>query len=134
MKSLIVITLLSLTSIMAIASEKSSTVIYGGDDRLDVGLTTNPLYLRLAESTAALIKKEKLQELNAEQVVLAGENLQSNGICKSERFSEQPAVAHCSGFLVSKNLIVTAGHCVQNEMACNASSWVFDYKANREDH
>ncbi len=124
--------LLSLTSLMSVASEQSSTIIYGDDNRDDVGNVIHPLYLRLAESTAAMVNKSKLTEFNAEQVVLKGENLQTNGICQQERFSSQPAVANCSGFLVSDNIIITAGHCFQKTDSCSNFSWVFDFKADRE--
>ena len=38
--------------------------------------------------------------------------------------------AKCSGFLVSRNLIVTAGHCVQSLKDCTDSKWVFDFKVD----
>ncbi len=108
-------------------------VIYGADDRVDVAATKNHNYLNLAKSTAAMIPHHQVKELNAEQVELGGRTLEDAGVCKSERFAKQPTVANCSGFLVGKNILVTAGHCIQSQSDCEASDWVFDYKADYED-
>lgn len=132
-KSFLVLMLLSATIFSAHSKSKSTTVIYGDDNREDVFSIDNSLLLRLAESTAAAIQTHKIQEFNLEQIVLKGENLTSNMICESERFSKQPAVAHCSGFLVAENILVTAGHCMDSEQACSGTSWVFDYKVDYAD-
>lgn len=107
-------------------------VIYGADNRVDADETTNPMYLRLSESTAAMIPNSRIKEHNNMQVELVGRTLSQNGMCESERFSGQLAVGNCSGFLVAPNKLVTAGHCVQTEFDCNNSSWVFDYKADSD--
>ena len=48
-------------------------------------------------------------------------------VCKDEKFSEQLAVADCSGFLVAPDIIVTAGHCVVIPGSCEKNLWVFDF-------
>mgnify|MGYP000991441954 CR=1 FL=1 len=52
------------------------------------------------------------------------------GVCTSERFYAQPTSANCSGFLVGKNKLVTAGHCVKTKKDCKENYWVFGYKMN----
>lgn len=121
-----------LLSFNLFAGTASIKVIYGDDDRVDVVDAINPIHLKLSESTAAMISPEKLIEYNSLQFELAGRTLQDTGICESERFSNQPVNASCSGFLVSENLLVTAGHCVQTENDCKNKFWVFDYKVERE--
>lgn len=108
----------------------SNKVIYGEDDRLDVFEEANLKLTELAKSTAAMIPNSKIQEHNAEQIILKGSSLQDRGMCASERFSEQPTVANCSGFLVGKDKLVTAGHCIEGEFDCKNNSWVFDYKVD----
>ena len=123
---------LVLLSTQAIASTAQVKVIYGPDNRVDADESVNPMYQRLALSTAAMIPNSKIKEHNNMQVELVGKTLAQNGICESEKFSGQLAVGNCSGFLVAPNKLVTAGHCIQDEFDCNNSSWVFDYKADSE--
>lgn len=132
MKEIILVVALS-ASAVSMASQATIKVIYGADNRVEVSESKNPLFVKLAASTAAMIETGYLEELNSEQYILEGQELQSNGKCETERFSKQPAVASCSGFLVAKNILVTAGHCVVNEDDCAEVSWVFDYKVEYSD-
>lgn len=118
-----------LMSNASMAASSQTKVIYGDDDRVEVN-DANPMHARLAKSTAAMIPNSKLNEVNAVQVLLGGRTLEEGGVCAGERFSSQPTVANCSGFLVSKNVLVTAGHCVRSSFDCSSSSWVFDYKVD----
>ena len=108
----------------------SNKVIYGDDDRLDVFEASNKKYIKLAKSTAAMISNDKIKSINAYEVSFDEKTLSDGGKCTSEKFAFQPTAASCSGFLVDKNKIVTAGHCIQTLSDCKNSSWVFDYKVN----
>jgi len=125
--------LLGLTTILLLSATSSyatNKVIYGEDDRLDVYEETNFKLSELALSTAAMIPNSKIKEHNSYEVILTGSTLEERGMCASERFSQQPTVANCSGFLVGKNKLVTAGHCIEGEYDCKNNSWVFDYKVD----
>jgi V8-like Glu-specific endopeptidase len=108
----------------------SNKVIYGDDDRLDVFESRNKKYIKLSKSTAAMIPNHKIESLNAYEVTLGGKTLADGGKCSTENFASQPTTANCSGFLVDKNKIVTAGHCIKDMDDCKESSWVFDYKVS----
>jgi V8-like Glu-specific endopeptidase len=108
-------------------------VIYGEDNRVDVYASQNSAYVELAKSTAAMIKPSSLIADANDMVKISGPSLAARGMCKSERFSSQSTVANCSGFLVSENLLVTAGHCITDESACKEYKWVFDYKVDSEE-
>ena len=108
-------------------------VIYGEDNRVDAENYMNKKFVELATATAARVANYDLVELNSEQYVLGEITLEERGICKSERFSQQPTTASCSGFLVAKNILVTAGHCMTSEFDCSEQSWVFDYKVDHND-
>lgn len=108
-------------------------VIYGDDDRVDVIDSSNPLYVKLALSTAAQIEKSKLT-IRGGDAVLSFESLEEGmGVCPTEKFAAQNSIARCSGFLVGKDLLVTAGHCVRSQEECEAYSWVFDYREGEVD-
>lgn len=101
-------------------------VIYGTDDRMDVFESSDSLMKELSRSTAAQILNHSLTQ-NGEVYTLNAGTLEEGGICTSERFSKQVAAANCSGFLISADTLVTAGHCINAVTDCENHSWVFDY-------
>ena len=112
-----------------LASAKMSIkprVVYGIDDRMDVYESSDALMKDLSKSVAAQILDNSFT-LENDIFNLDKRTLSDDGMCKSERFSAQPASATCSGFLIAKNLLVTAGHCVREVSQCQDHSWVFDY-------
>ncbi len=118
-----------LTSFSVFAQYK---VIYGDDNRKDVFESTNSAFVELSKSTAAMILGSNLKIVNSE-VEINGVTLQGRGICAKERFSKQVTAANCSGFLVSENVLVTAGHCIKSDVDCRNFKWVFDYKVDHAD-
>lgn len=110
-------------------------VIYGDDNRLDMVETLDGKHIELSRSTAAQIDKKNLIRTSKHRFGLGKDNyrvvsrtLQQIGICSVERFSHQVAGARCSGFLVGKDLLVTAGHCIKTITDCENYSWVFGYE------
>lgn len=133
MKKHLILFLTSLVSTATLATPGHQKVIYGDDNRVDAVDSENTLFLKLAESTAAMIAEHKIEDYNGVESLIAGRTLAEGGVCETERFANQPAAANCSGFLVGKNLLVTAGHCITSQSDCENNSWVFDYKTDRED-
>lgn len=119
-----------LVSASAIAQNKSIKVIYGEDNRQDVFESTNPAFVELAKSTAAMIDTGSLKLLSDNEIEIHSATLENRGICSHERFAKQITPANCSGFLVAPNLLVTAGHCIRTAADCNAYKWVFDFKVD----
>lgn len=117
-------------SFSVIAMDK---VVYGDDDRLDLFEASNALHLDLAKSTAAMISHSKLTTNTDGTTTVSGSALSTRGICKSAKFADQLTAANCSGFLVAKDLLVTAGHCITSMSACNNSAWVFDFAVETSD-
>ena len=128
-KGLTISVLLGLSfSSMAIDSTISK-VIYGTDNRQD--LKDSPLtdFQRLALSTAVQIKQSYFTLLpNGNLQLEATETLKKQiNVCDDEPFATQLAVGNCSGFLVSSDLLVTAGHCMDSQSDCENFVWAFDY-------
>lgn len=130
----LLITTLTLTSLSAVAAKVPVTpkVIYGQDDRMDVYESSDNLMKELALSTAAQIMDRNLV-VEGDVISIKAETLEESGICKSERFSQQPAAGNCSGFLIAPDKLVTAGHCLNSEFDCGSHSWVFDYSNTTEE-
>lgn len=103
-------------------------VVYGDDNREDVYASSNTLHKTLAQSTAAMISSSQLEfRTEDDSYLVKGSTLQAEGICASERFSQQLTAANCSGFLVGEQYLVTAGHCIQSMNDCQKYSWAFGY-------
>lgn len=127
---LVLLTIVSLSTLSVFAQELPTAhpkVIYGVDDRRDIKDVMNSLYLRLAESTAAMIPRAKMLPNGMDYTLNCG-TLQTDAfVCAEERFSQQLVGALCSGFLVGPDTLVTAGHCAESIDDCNSNYWVFDY-------
>ncbi len=127
MKTIFFSTLLTLSASAIAIPPQSPEVIYGEDNRLEAFESPDSLLREASLSVAAFMSRDHLQK-SGNGYILSGRTLQDRGICKTERFSEQPSLAKCSGFLVAPNVIITAGHCVKSTTGCDTGVWVFDYK------
>src|SRR3989344_6363600 len=106
--------------------------VYGDDDRQDVYACTNPLMKKLAHSTAGQIPVKNLVQIG-DLYTIQAPTMAENGLCKSERFSNQLQATDCSGFLVGPDILVTAGHCVLDISECSSFRWIFDYANETEE-
>lgn len=113
---------LSLSSLKA-----QNKMIYGTDNRKDLFEVKSSLIVELARSTAAMIPNSSIINSIKGTISIVGKTLSQRGICSSERFSNQLAAANCSGFIVSENTLITAGHCMRTALDCSQFKWVFDY-------
>ncbi|MCM2350952.1 MAG: trypsin-like peptidase domain-containing protein [Bacteriovoracaceae bacterium] len=123
-----------------VTPEAHARVIYGEDHRVEVFQATS-FQQNLASSAATMIASSSLFEKSSKYMEVSQkdtlrkflESMTDSGLpaCKSERFLEQPIAGNCSGFLIAPDLLVTAGHCVTDESACNDNQWVFDYKVDK---
>ncbi len=108
------------------------TVIYGDDDRTDLYAVTSARDLELAASTVVLMESVKLTRNGDRYDITAATFGRSFGLCTTERFFEQPSGGYCSGALVGEDLLITAGHCIENQNECDATKFVFDYAVTQE--
>lgn len=86
----------------------------------------------LADSTVALMRSSELTPVTGSNSFKYDPTTfeQSFSLCKSEPFREQLSTAFCSGFLVGKDLVATAGHCIRSATDCSSTKFVFGFKMN----
>lgn len=119
------------SSSLALASDKSIDVVYGDDNRVEA--YQRPQLIKQSRAVAAMVSKKylNLETYLGYQIDVGSQELEY-GLCSSERFAHQPILAECSGFLVAKDVIMTAGHCVTNMNDCKGFSWVFGYEMDAQ--
>ena len=119
-------------------SLSASKGIYGENSMQDYYQVPERLK-RLADSTVAFVKKDRLEynpagnTYKAKNAVKIAESHYSD---ESEDFSSQATLSECSGAFVGKGLILTAGHCTSKDpKAANYYEkyfLVFGWKSDKE--
>lgn len=107
-------TMLVAASLIVNAGIFDTKVIYGLDNRMEYSETPAGMQ-KLADSTFAMISKHSINGSS------------TYNMCEDEPFSGQRALASCSGFLVGKDLVATAGHCIKSSSDCDNYRWVRNY-------
>lgn len=112
----------------------STKLIYGKDDRKELFEIENPLYRKLADSTVVLFHNRVVTKGLGSFAKLRGSTLRDQeNVCRDEPFAEQPAGGFCSGTLIAKNLVLTAGHCIKDQTACADTKFAFGYDILEKD-
>ncbi|MGA9526112.1 MAG: trypsin-like peptidase domain-containing protein [Myxococcaceae bacterium] len=118
-----------------VLEETESKVVYGNDDRLDVYsfAAGSEWKQRALTSTVALMRPGEVSFDSNGTAQFNGGTLGSNRyLCSDQSFRNQPASAFCSGTLIADDLILTAGHCIDDSSDCANTLFVFKY-AMRDD-
>ncbi|OQW50490.1 MAG: hypothetical protein A4S09_01470 [Proteobacteria bacterium SG_bin7] len=102
-------------------------VIYGVDNRHELYEVLDSKIIHLARSTVAIIPSELITVGNSGTAVVTTHKPKDNNICSDEKFANQGAAADCTGYLVSSDIVVTAGHCIESIKECKNSRFVFDF-------
>jgi hypothetical protein len=103
-------------------------VIYGEDDRLDEYQITDSAVLQLGDATAVFVSPANLANNGDGTVTIwSGTYGETNDLCPGEPFHNQPDPGFCTGFLVSPNVMATAGHCITDDAECAGTAIVFGF-------
>jgi hypothetical protein len=103
-------------------------VIYGEDNRRDVFEVYEGDLKEYSESTVALVAKSELKISYDGKYRLRGQTVGERfNLCRSEKYWDQPSLAHCSGSLIAPNIVLTAGHCITSLSDCEQTSFFFNY-------
>lgn len=109
-------------------TQQASPVIYGEDNRKDFDEVSDTNLKEMAGSTVALIEKEKMTLDTVFNVYRFEKPSSTLPLCPSEKFHDQSTWAFCSGSLVAPDVVLTAGHCIEDEKDCKSTFFVFDYE------
>jgi V8-like Glu-specific endopeptidase len=107
-------------------------IIYGDDNRLE-SFEVDSEWQSLASAVAgAFTSRDIKKDDEYTYTITPSGTLGSGGVCSDQKFVKQPTAAFCSGFLISEDTLITAGHCVESFFGlgdiCDQTTWVFDYK------
>jgi hypothetical protein len=122
-------------SATAHANVSSPFVIYGNDSRHDVCDETNAYRRMLAESTVALFERKDLTRISSSYFEVRGKSYRAAyNLCATERFLGQDIAAFCSGALIAPDLVLTAGHCMEELNSCANTLFAFDFSVRTPGH
>ena len=110
-------------------------IIYGKDDRYEVDKYPNKEFRGLAKSVAGMIKSSKLKKRIADADFYRFTKQTAEDrfeLCEEEPYRKQYSLPICSGFLVAPDVLVTAGHCIEDQIDCDNYKWVFEFKEGTE--
>jgi len=109
--------------------ELTAPVVYGDDDRREVfDHPSDELRRAAQESIVALITTSSIERLPSGNYALRTFTLKDRqGLCDDEPFGNQPVAASCSGVLIADDLVLTAGHCISQQLPCEDFKYVFNY-------
>lgn len=112
------------TSILELKDSDSSHVIYGDDSIKDVvGAVPN------SEGSVALVKRSAYEQFKKNKSVY---NVSEVYGIDDLSWSDQPSLAFCSGVRIAPDLVLTAGHCIENNVDCADIDIVFNYEAHSQ--
>jgi subtilisin-like proprotein convertase family protein len=97
--------------------QPGAQVVYGADDRRDVYQVTDALHQQLAAAAVLIVSISELTSNGDGTYTLNGVRWNTQGgspLCTDEPFRGQYAAGFCSGFLVGRDVIATAGHCLSD--------------------
>lgn len=112
--------------------------VFDTDDRLEYHQIKDQKIKEISLSSAALVKREKMQELPSGDYKMVGTPLsQEYNFCDDANFSDQARNANCSAALIGQDKILTAAHCFdvfKEDQTQSFSTYyvVFDYKKTDE--
>jgi hypothetical protein len=110
------------------ANEDSQSVVYGNDTREEYHAHPDPrLRARTIESTVALVRPSRLDVSNPDDVRIDHLTLgEDEDLCIGQAYFNQQVGASCSGTLIDWDLVLTAGHCVDDLADCQGLRFIFD--------
>lgn len=135
--ALVVFSLLSSLTTKASFKQGKLDSIYNIDNRQLISKESDTQIKDLSRSVALIFNSDDLITEHGQQLIFA--NLLSDtppvgqNVCSDELFATHHAYrSACSGFLVGEDLLATAGHCFEDQYACDNQLIAFDVDSDSE--
>ncbi len=116
--------LLIIFFLIALINIKSFGAVYGVDDRELI--TDSSPYAHYARAVLSQLREGALNK-QGKRFFLKTKSLNEHvgNLCEDTPFRETPTFSYCSAFMVSPELMVTAGHCIEDQQECEETTWAF---------
>lgn len=114
------------------APDTEARGVFGDDDRKEVQDAYG--YEDFVRATAVMVNKNSFYENKFYAYTLRerlSNSFESDNFDENVKFLDQPALGTCTGFLIAPDILVTAGHCVDNLEDAQKYVWVFDYSEDK---
>lgn len=123
--------ILNFSNAAVIKIEKAHS-IYKKDDRSLVReLSTNrenDFIKRASGAILAQVSKTKIQHTFEHEVLFnAPEISEALNLCPESRFKNERTLSSCTSFLIKDDVLLTAGHSVEDITDCQNNIWILDY-------
>jgi len=117
-----------------IAQAKYNKAVYEPEDnRLNINEISNTMFIEYSKTIFAKIDPDLLKTDDGELYEIMGKPIgKYRHMCKDAKFYNEPMASSCTGFLVSKDILLTAGHCNSQEKKCDGSSWVLGFTSENK--
>src|SRR5260221_8667742 len=116
------------TDELARMAKDKQRAIYGVDNRQDLYAVRSSQVRAAAGVVVGLVKRKDLTLEDDGSYSLATESYRhAYRLCSSEPFVGQPLGCFCTGFLVARDVIATAGHCVTSPENLAGVRFVFGF-------
>ncbi|EQC44217.1 serine protease [Bacteriovorax sp. Seq25_V] len=127
MRTTLLVLLLAFTN-SVIAKNKA---IYGEFNVFHTETSQDISIRKNAKATALVVNKFSIEKITDNLFAMNTKTLgQRAPLCEGNPWKDEIALGSCSSFLISKDTIVTAGHCVQNaQWDCNQKSFIFNVES-----
>lgn len=114
---------------------KTTKSIYGEDKRKLIINTESNLVYELSRSVALQVSKNKIKKSSQVKQIIDYRPLGDEfNLCHDEPYFDLPTIGDCTGFLIADDLLMTAGHCVNEKYKCSDKVWIFDYNGQAENY
>jgi len=115
--------------------------IYGEDSRRELNdPSVSEEHRALSDSVAMVFQTPTLIDVTEDSVIFSTKHMSDkqqavsgHPLCESEAFAKQISPGYCSAFLITPQLIATAGHCVNGHTRCEQMGFAFGYALERPD-
>lgn len=114
--------------------EDNTQAIYGKDDRRFVDSHSSQKINELSKSIALIVSEDSIDKKFFTSLINANVLTDSTGInlCADEKFANHHSLNSCTGFLITPDLVVSAGHCFMSPEDCASKKIIFNVRSGNE--